>query len=49
MTLGDVPEFHQPTEDVSRVVKSSEYMTLTVEVTGTPRPRCNGRSAGMAA
>ena len=38
MTLGDVPEFTSPTEDVSRVVESSEYMTLTVEVTGTPAP-----------
>ena len=38
MTIGDVPEFTSPTEDVSRVVKSSEYMTLTVEVTGTPAP-----------
>ena len=38
MTIGDVPEFTSPTEDVSRVVKISEYMTLTVEVTGTPAP-----------
>ena len=38
MTLGDVPVFTSPTEDVSRVVKFSEYMTLTVEVTGTPAP-----------
>ena len=38
MTIGDVPEFTSPTEDVSRVVESSEYMTLTVEVTGTPAP-----------
>ena len=38
MTLGDVPEFTSPTEDVSCVVESSEYMTLTVEVTGTPAP-----------
>ena len=38
MTLGDVPVFTSPTEDVSCVVKSSEYMTLTVEVTGTPAP-----------
>ena len=38
MTLGDVPEFTSPTEDVSRVVEISEYMTLTVEVTGTPAP-----------
>ena len=38
MTLGDVPVFTSPTEDVSRVVEISEYMTLTVEVTGTPAP-----------
>ncbi len=38
MTLGDVPVFTSPTEDVSCVVESSEYMTLTVEVTGTPAP-----------
>ena len=38
MTIGDVPEFTSPTEDVSRVVEISEYMTLTVEVTGTPAP-----------
>ena len=38
MTIGDVPEFTSPTEDVSRVVESNEYMTLTVEVTGTPAP-----------
>lgn len=38
MTIGDVPEFTSPTEDVSCVVESSEYMTLTVEVTGTPAP-----------
>ena len=38
MTLGDVPVFTSPTEDVSCVVESSEYMTLTVEVIGTPAP-----------
>ena len=38
MTLGDVPVFTSPTEDVSCVVESSEYMTLTVGVTGTPAP-----------
>lgn len=38
MTIGDVPEFTSPTEDVSCVVGSNEYMTLTVEVTGTPAP-----------
>ena len=38
MTLRDVPVFTSPTEDVSCVVESSEYMTLTVEVTGTPAP-----------
>ena len=38
MTIGDVPEFTSPTEDVSRVVESNEYMTLTVEVVGTPAP-----------
>ena len=38
MTLGDVPVFTSPTEDVSRVVESNDYMTLTVEVTGTPAP-----------
>ena len=38
MTIGDVPEFTSPTEDVSRVVEIIEYMTLTVEVTGTPAP-----------
>ena len=38
MTIGDVPEFTSPTEDVSCVVESREYMTLTVEVTGTPAP-----------
>ena len=38
MTIGDVPVFTSPTEDVSCVVESSEYMTLTVEVTGTPAP-----------
>ena len=38
MTIGDVPEFTSPTEDVSRVVEIGEYMTLTVEVTGTPAP-----------
>ena len=38
MTIGDVPEFTSPTEDVSRVVEISEYMTLTVGVTGTPAP-----------
>ena len=50
MTLGDVPEFTSPTEDVSRVVKSSEYMTLTVEVTGTPAPALQwqvSRDGGM--
>ena len=38
MTIGDVPEFTSPAEDVSCVVESNEYMTLTVEVTGTPAP-----------
>ena len=38
MTIGDVPEFTSPTEDVSRVVEISEYMTLTVGVTSTPAP-----------
>ena len=38
MTIGDVPEFTSPTEDVSCVVGSNEYMTLTVEVVGTPAP-----------
>ena len=38
MTIGDVPEFTSPAEDVSRVVESNEYMTLTVEVVGTPAP-----------
>ena len=38
MTLGDVPVFTSPTEDVSCVVGSNEYMTLTVEVVGTPAP-----------
>ena len=38
MTIGDVPEFTSPTEDVSRVVESNEYMTLTVGVVGTPAP-----------
>ena len=38
MTIGDVPEFTSPTQDVSRVVESNEYMTLTVDVTGTPAP-----------
>ena len=38
MTTGDLPEFTSPTEDVSRVVESNEYMTLTVDVTGTPAP-----------
>ena len=38
MTIGDVPEFTSPTEDVSRVVESNDYMTLTVDVTGTPAP-----------
>ena len=38
MIIGDVPEFTSPTEDVSRVVEISEYMTLTVGVTGTPAP-----------
>ena len=38
MTTGDLPEFTSPEEDVSRVVESNEYMTLTVEVTGTPAP-----------
>ena len=38
MTLGDVPVFTSPTEDVSCVVESNEYMTLTVEVVGTPAP-----------
>ena len=38
MTIGDVPEFTSPTEDVSRVVEIGEYMTLTVEVTGAPAP-----------
>ena len=38
MTTGDLPEFTSPEEDVSRVVESNEYMTLTVEVVGTPAP-----------
>ena len=38
MTIGDVPEFTSPEEDVSRVVESNDYMTLTVDVTGTPAP-----------
>ena len=38
MTIGDVPEFTSPMEDVSCVVEISKYMTLTVEVTGTPAP-----------
>jgi len=38
MTIGDVPEFTSPAEDVSCVVESDEYMTLTVEVVGTPAP-----------
>ena len=38
MTIGDVPEFTSPTQDVSRVVESNDYMTLTVDVTGTPAP-----------
>jgi len=38
MTIGDVPEFTSPTQDVSRVVESNDYMTLTVEVVGTPAP-----------
>ena len=38
MTTGDLPEFTSPEEDVSRVVESNEYMTLTVDVTGTPAP-----------
>ena len=38
MTIGDVPEFTSPAEDVSCVVESNEYMTLTVEVVGTPAP-----------
>ena len=38
MTIGDVPEFTSPTQDVSCVVESNEYMTLTVEVVGTPAP-----------
>ena len=38
MTIGDVPEFTSPTEDVSCVVESNEYMTLAVEVVGTPAP-----------
>ena len=38
MTIGDLPEFTSPEEDVSRVVESNEYMTLTVDVTGTPAP-----------
>ena len=38
MTLGDVPVFTSPTEDVSCVVESSEHMTLTVGVVGTPAP-----------
>ena len=36
--LGDVPVFTSPTEDVSCVVESSEHMTLTVGVVGTPAP-----------
>ena len=38
MTTGDLPEFTSPEEDVSCVVESNEYMTLTVEVVGTPAP-----------
>ena len=38
MTTGDLPEFTSPEEDVSRVVESNDYMTLTVDVTGTPAP-----------
>ena len=38
MALGDVPVFTSPTEDVSCVVESSEHMTLTVGVVGTPAP-----------
>ena len=38
MTTGDLPEFTSPTQDVSRVVESNDYMTLTVDVTGTPAP-----------
>ena len=38
MTLGDVPVFTSPTEDVSCVVESSEHMTQTVGVVGTPAP-----------
>ena len=38
MTTGDLPEFTSPEEDVSCVVESNEYMTLTVDVTGTPAP-----------
>ena len=38
MTIGDVPEFTSPAEDVSCVVESNDYMTLTVEVVGTPAP-----------
>ena len=38
MTIGDLPEFTSPAEDVSCVVESNEYMTLTVEVVGTPAP-----------
>ena len=38
MTIGDVPEFTSPMEDVSCVVESSEHMTLTVGVVGTPAP-----------
>ena len=38
MTTGDLPEFTSPTEDVSRVVESNDYMSLTVDVTGTPAP-----------
>lgn len=38
MTIGDVPEFTSPMEDVSCVIESSEHMTLTVGVVGTPAP-----------
>ena len=38
MTIGDVPEFTSPAEDVSCVVESIDDMTLTVEVVGTPAP-----------
>ena len=43
MTTGDLPEFTSPEEDVSRVVESNEYMTLTVDVTGTPAPALQRR------